>query len=66
MTPLLTPLPSQLYLRKGLQHLNMKSEADSRQAFEKWPVSSIDKNYLVAMGLHYTNVCILWSVNRPL
>jgi hypothetical protein len=38
-----TPLPQQ-YLSKVVQHLNMKSEADRRLTFEKWPVAFMDKN----------------------
>jgi hypothetical protein len=41
--PPLTPPPQQ-YLSKDMQNLNMKSEADRRLAFEKWPVAFIDTN----------------------
>ena len=54
MLPRQSPRPQQ-YLSKDLQHLNMKSEADRREIFQKWPVGFIDKNHLAAAGFYYTN-----------
>jgi len=31
----------------------MKSEADSRPTFKKWPVAFIDKNHLAVAGIYY-------------
>jgi hypothetical protein len=63
--PQLTPLPQQ-YLSKDMQRLHMKSEADSRLTFEKWPVSFIDKNNLAEAGFYYTDhsyvVCCAFCV----
>jgi len=63
--PPLTPLPQQ-YLSKDMQHLNMKSEADRRLTFEKWPVAFIDKNNLPEAGYCFTDhsdvVCCAFCV----
>jgi hypothetical protein len=63
--PPLTPLPQQ-YHSKDKQHLNMKSEADRRLTFEKWPVAFIDKNSLSETVIYYTDhsdvVCCAFCV----
>jgi len=53
--PPLTPLPQQ-YLSKDMQHFNMKSEADRRLTFEKWPVAFIDNNNQAEAGFYYTDL----------
>jgi hypothetical protein len=35
---------------RNLQHLNMESEADRRQTFDKWQMAFVDKNHLAAAG----------------
>jgi len=63
--PNLTPLPQQ-YLSKDMQHLNVKSEADRRLTFEKWPVTFIDTNNVDEAGFYYTDhsdvVCCAFCV----
>jgi len=39
-----------------ISDIDMKSEADRRKTFEKWPVAFIDKNYLAAAGFYYTKL----------
>jgi len=36
--------------------INIKSEADRRKTFEKWPVTFIDKNHLVSAGFYSTKL----------
>jgi hypothetical protein len=38
-----------------MQKLNMKSEADRRRTYEKWPVPFMDKDHLSAAGFYFTN-----------
>jgi len=38
-----------------MQKLNMKSEADRRKTYEKWPVPFMDKDHLSAAGFFFTN-----------
>jgi hypothetical protein len=40
---------------RNVQKLNMKSEADRRKTYERWPVSFMDTNHLSAAGFYYTN-----------
>ena len=34
----------------------MKTEADSCQTYENWPLAFIEKNRLASAGFYYTNV----------
>ena len=49
-----------------MQNFNMKSEADCRLTFEKWPVSFIDKNNVAEAGFYFTDhggvVCCAFCV----
>ena len=60
------PPPPQQYIRKHMQHLHMKSEADRCLSFEKLPVAFIEKNNPVALGFYYTDhrdvVCCAFCV----
>jgi len=38
-----------------MQKLNMKSEADRRRTYERWPVPFMDKDRLSAAGFYFTN-----------
>jgi len=65
-TPI-TPLPQQ-YLSKHMQLLKMKSEADLRLTFEKWPVAFIDKIDLAEAGFYYADysavLCFAFCVEQ--
>ena len=51
------PLPSPPLQpgNRNMQKLNMKSEADRRKTYEKWPVPFMDKDHLSAAGFFFTN-----------
>jgi hypothetical protein len=41
--------------RIATPQLNMKSEADRRRTYERWPVSFMDKDHMSAAGFYFTN-----------
>jgi len=49
--------PLQCFSNKHLLHLNLKTEADRRKTYDKWPVPYINKNRLASAGFYYTG----WS-----
>lgn len=42
-------------LQPGNRNMNLKSEADRRRTYEKWPVPFMDTNHLSAAGFYFTN-----------
>lgn len=49
------PLPPLQPGDRNMQKPNMKSEADRRRTYERWPVPFMDTNLLSAAGFYYTN-----------